>query len=263
MRAIGVIVGVSIAVSASAPPAHAWGQNGHRIIGAIAQDKISGKTRAEIARTLGSEGLAEASTWADDERSNPTTFWQKEAGPYHYVTVPKGMEYDDVGAPSEGDAVSALKRFTATVRDPSASPEEKALALRFIIHIVGDLHQPLHAGNGEDRGGNDIDVRWFGEQTNLHSVWDTKMIEGQNLSYSEYANWLDAKLTPELVVEWWQPDVLMWVAESAAIRDRLYPGVETAPNLGWSYQYQHLGTVERRLQQGGVRLAAYLDDLFR
>lgn len=241
----------------------AWGQNGHRIIGQIADERVSGRTAAEVDQILGAEDLAEASTWADEERSNPAAFWQSEAGPYHYVTIPKGKSYSEVGNPEEGDALVALKRFTATVRSPNATREEKALALRFIVHIVGDIHQPLHAGDGTDRGGNDVEVRWFGENTNLHSVWDTKMIEGQNLSYSEYANWLSRQIDPAETIEWWQVDPLVWVSESTAIRDTIYPAPSDGTiQLGYAYQYKHLATIEERLQQGGIRLAAYLDWVF-
>lgn len=241
----------------------AWGQNGHRIIGQIAEERVSGRTAAEIALILGAEDLAEASTWADEERSNPNTFWQTEAGPYHYVTIPRGETYSEVGPPPEGDALTALQTFSAVVRDPNASRMDKALALKFIIHIVGDVHQPLHAGDGTDRGGNDAKVRWFGENTNLHSVWDTKMIEAQNLSYTEYARWLDRQIEPEETLAWWEPNPLVWVAESASIRDTIYPTSDAeTPSLGYAYQYEHLATAERRLQQGGVRLAAYLDRLF-
>lgn len=253
-----------IALTLAMPvPAHAWGQLGHRIIGELADERISGKTRAQIALILGEEDLAEASTWPDEQRSNPAPFWQKEADPFHYVTVPQGKAYADVGAPAAGDALSALNRFAATVRDPDASPADKALALRFIIHIVGDLHQPLHAGNGTDRGGNDVRLRWFGQDTNLHTVWDTRMIEGKGLSYSEYSAWLGRQIGPDETIAWWTADPAVWVAESTALRDRIYPATNDAvPSLGYTYQFEHLPSAELRLQQGGVRLAAYLDQLF-
>ena len=244
-------------------PAAAWGQLGHRVIGEIAAERVSGKTRAEIELILGEEDLAEASTWADEQRSNPAAFWQDEAGPYHYVTVPKGQTYSDVGPPEEGDALSALTDFAATLRDPSATREDKALALRFIIHIVGDLHQPLHAGNGTDRGGNDQLVRWYGQVTNLHSVWDTQMLARQNLSYTEYTERLARKIDPAQTVEWWKASPQVWVAESTALRDTIYPpSADETPSLGYAYQFQHIGTAERRLQQAGVRLAAYLEWVF-
>jgi hypothetical protein len=255
---------IAATVAASLPsPAAAWGQLGHRVIGEIADERTSGKTRAEIELILGEEDLAEASTWADEERSNPAVFWQREAGPYHYVTVPEGQTYAEVGAPEEGDALSALDRFVATIRDPDASREDKALALRFIVHIVGDVHQPLHAGSGDDRGGNDVKVRWFGDNTNLHSVWDSKMIEGQNLSYTEYATWLNRQIEPIETIAWWDANPQVWIGESTRIRDTIYPAAdEEVPNLGYAYQYEHLGTAEKRMQQAGVRLAAYLDWLF-
>jgi len=243
--------------------AMAWGQLGHRVIGELAEERIGGKTRAQIELILGEEDLAEASTWADEQRSNPAPFWQEEAGPFHYVTVPEGTTYADVGPPEEGDALSALVRFAAIVRDPAASQEQKALALRFIVHIVGDVHQPLHAGSGEDRGGNDEKVRWFGDETNLHSVWDSRMIEAQNLSYTEYTAWLGRQIEPAETIAWWEANPQVWIGESTQIRDTIYPeGGEDMPNLAWSYQYRHLATAEMRLQQGGVRLAAYLDWLF-
>lgn len=261
-RSIAAAILATSAICAPTP-ANAWGQNGHRIVGELAEARVGGRAKAEIALILGTENLAEASTWADEQRANPEAFWQNEAGPLHYVTIPEGQKYSEIGAPPEGDAITALERFSAIVRDRNASQADRALALRFITHIVGDLHQPLHAGNGTDRGGNDVKLLWFGEPTNLHSVWDTKMIEGQNLSYSEYADRLDRRISPEEIIDWWEPNPLVWIGESAAIRDDIYPEQHNeVSTLSWSYQYQHLPTVERRLQQGGIRLAAYLDDLF-
>ncbi|OBX18811.1 S1/P1 Nuclease [Erythrobacter sp. QSSC1-22B] len=256
---------VAAAVAICLPcPAAAWGQLGHRVIGEIADERISGRTRAEIELILGKEDLAEASTWSDEQRSNPAEFWQREAGAYHYVTVPEDQTYNEVGPPEEGDALSALERFAATVRDRNASREDKALALKFIVHIVGDVHQPLHVGHGEDRGGNDVRLRWFGEETNLHRVWDSQMIEGKSLSYTEYAAWLDRQIEPAQTISWWDANPQAWIGESAQIRDTIYPTTDgELPNLGYDYQFQHLGTAELRLKQGGVRLAAYLDWMFQ
>lgn len=259
MRYIFLILLAAVVVAPR--PAVAWGQNGHRIVGQIADERVSGRTRAEVLLLLGVEDLAEASTWPDEQRSNPAPFWQYDAGPWHYVTVPDGMTYAQIGAPPQGDAVTALAQFAATVRDRDAPQSDRALALRFIIHIVADLHQPLHVGNGTDRGGNDVRVRWFGEETNLHSVWDTRLIAGENLSYTEHARWLGRSIEPREEIDWWEPDPLVWVAESAAIRPTIYPESDNA-RLSYRYSYYYLATAEERLQQAGVRLAAYLDWLF-
>jgi hypothetical protein len=142
-----LIASALLAVS-SMQQAHAWGQTGHRVTGAIAEQYLTDDAKAAIKQLLPNESLAEASTYADEMRSNPGEFWQKEARPYHYVTVPKGKHYHDVGAPEEGDAFTALQKFSKIVKDETAPLEERQRALRFIVHIIGDLHQPLHAGNG-------------------------------------------------------------------------------------------------------------------
>jgi hypothetical protein len=239
-------------------PALAWGQTGHRVTGAIADRYLSADARKAITGILGRETLAEASTWADFMRADQSEFWQRLASPWHYVTVPNGI-YSEANAPAEGDAFTALQRFSATLRNPSASLQDKQLALRFIVHIVGDLHQPLHAGNGKDKGGNDVKVQFGGDETNLHSVWDSGLIDRQQLSYSEMANWLLADITPAQAKEWNTADPKVWIAESAKLRDTIYP---EGNQVGGRYAFQHKADIDRRLSMGGVRIAAYLNDLF-
>lgn len=236
-----------------------WGATGHRVAGQIAEVYLTPEARIAVEEVLGVESLAQASTWPDFMRADPDEFWQSTANPWHYVTVPPGKEYRDVGAPEQGDAASALDRFTYQLRDTESSAQERALALRFIVHIIGDLHQPLHVGNGEDRGGNDVDIMFFGQPTNLHRLWDSQMIDRRQLSYSEMAEWLAAEITPEDFRAWNTPDPLVWIEESAALRDRIYPDED---ELGWSYNYQWANTIDLRLKQAGVRTAAYLNDVF-
>ncbi|WDI30039.1 S1/P1 nuclease [Hyphococcus flavus] len=237
-------------------PAYAWGKIGHRVTGAIAVHYLSDNAKAAIESILGPEGLAEGSTWADFMRASPEDFWQMESSAYHYVTIPAGMTYAQAGAPPQGDAITAITKFTRTLKDPDASREDKALALRFIVHIIGDLHQPLHAGNGTDRGGNDFEVTYFGRETNLHAVWDSGMIDGEQLSYSEMTEWLVQKITPEEAADWMDINPVVWAAESAAIRDTIYPA---DPELRYGYVFNHIDTVKLRLSQAGVRIAAYLN----
>lgn len=239
--------------------AYGWGKTGHRVTGAIAEQYLSPDARRSIAAILGVESLAESSTWADFMRASSDEFWQREASPYHYVTIPAGQSYSEVGAPEEGDSITALAKFAQTLKDPQATQQQKQLALRFSVHIIGDLHQPLHVGNGTDRGGNDFLVTFFGEVTNLHAVWDTKLVDDEELSYSEMAEWLSARITPALASEWSEPDPLIWIAESAQIRDDIYPEQR---DIRWDYIFEHRQTMRTRLSQAGVRMAAYLNDLF-
>lgn len=240
--------------------AHAWGQTGHRVTGAIAQHFLTPQARDAIAALLPNEDLAEASTYADEMRSHPSEFWQKTANPFHYVTVPRGKHYHDVGAPPQGDSVTALQQFTNTLRNPKASIEDKQVALRFVVHIIGDLHQPLHAGDGTDKGGNDVKVRFFWQDSNLHRVWDSELIDQKQLSYTEWTQRLLPKISAQQAAEWKTNDPTVWITESTAYRDKLYP--KDANKMSYDYLYEHIPTVQLRLQQAGVRIAHYLNDVF-
>lgn len=125
---------------------------------------------------------------------------------------------------------------------------------------------PLHAGNGTDKGGNDVKVRFFKDDTNLHAVWDSGLIDQDQLSYSELSRWMFARITPDQCRDWRVTDPKVWIGESAAIRDRLYPPPPAVPGkpirLGNDYVFAWEATRDARLEQGGVRLAAYLDALF-
>ncbi|MEM6899113.1 MAG: S1/P1 nuclease [Pseudomonadota bacterium] len=256
MRVLAVVIAACITIS----PAFAWGKTGHRVTGAIAEEFLSEEAEAAINDLLGpGGGLAEASTWPDFMRSSPEKFWKIDAGVFHYVTVPAGQTYAETGPPPLGDAVTALAAFRETLRSETATRAEKQLALRFTIHIVGDLHNPMHAGNGTDRGGNDFLVVFFDEVSNLHKVWDEDIIDRELLSYSEWASWALPKISPELLDAWWTNDPQIWIAESVELRDVAYPASQ---NLSWDYVFAHRETIRTRLSQGGVRIAAYLNEVF-
>jgi hypothetical protein len=251
-------------------PALAWGKTGHRVVAALAEAQLSGLAKAHVKELLGIESLDEAATWPDEMRSDPSPFWQKSSGAFHYVTL-NGVVYDH--APPEGDALEALARYTATLRNPAASLAEKQLALRFVIHLVGDLHQPLHAGKCCDRGGNDVKVKWFGRDSNLHTVWDSLLVDDEQLSFTELTAKLARHTANEDVIRWWNVNPRDWVSESAQIRETVYPamppqgstdkeGGPTVPELSYSYVYKFTPVMEQRLKQAGVRLAAYLDAIY-
>jgi hypothetical protein len=272
-----LFVAAAAATAAFLPaPAFAWGKTGHRVVAAIADTQLSGLARAHVREILGgAESLDEAANWPDEMRSDPATFWQKTATPWHYVTL-NGIVYDH--APREGDALKALTHFRAVLQDPKASLADKQMALRFVVHIVGDLHQPLHVGKCCDKGGNDVKVTFFGKPTNLHSVWDSQIVDDEQLSFTELSAKLERHIRNQDVLDWWDLNPRDWISESAELRDKLYPTAadmpkptkakkrkskETlVPDLSYSYVYRFTPVVERRLSQAGVRLAAYLNDVF-
>ena len=237
-----------------------WGQTGHRVTGAIAQQYLTPETQRAISQLLVNEDLAEASTYADEMKSNPSEFWKKTANPWHYVNVFDGKTYSDVAPPLEGNAVTALDIFSEQLTNKQSNFADKQLALRFIVHIIGDLHQPFHAGNGKDKGGNDVKLKFFWEDSNLHRVWDSGLIDRQQWSYTEWTKVLSRKITEQQAKDWVVVDPKVWIAESAKLRANVYPDGD---KLSWNYQYQNLPIVKQRLQMGGVRIAAYLNALFK
>ncbi|MDB2438608.1 S1/P1 nuclease [Hellea sp.] len=162
MRKLTLLAAAALSLCSS--PAMAWGTNGHRVTGKIAQSYLTDEAKAAVVDILGVESIAEASTWPDFMRSDPSNFWKKGTPPWHYVTVPLGTTYSEANAPTAGDALTALRDFSKQVRDESLSDAERQLALRFVIHIVEDLHQPLHNGKGDDRGGNSVKVLFRGKK---------------------------------------------------------------------------------------------------
>jgi len=248
-----------ILAASAASPAFAWGKTGHRVVGEVADHYLTDEAAAAVKDILGPESMAEAADWPDFMRSDPDNFWRNDANPWHYVTIPKGQLYADITPPPEGDAITALEHFRAIALDESQPLEQRQLALRFIIHLVGDLHQPLHAGNGTDRGGNFFICYFFEDLTNLHEVWDELLIRYEELSYTEWTTWLTSKITSEDLLAWSAATPGMWADESAAIRDTIYPDHQI---LKWEYIYQTRGTLRSQLSKGGVRLAAYLNNMF-
>jgi hypothetical protein len=244
---------LTLAVLTFASPALAWGPTGHRAVGRIAERHLGAEAAREVVALLGPERLAYVGTWADDIRSDPA--WAK-AESWHWVTIQPGQSYAESQKNPAGDILEAIARFERTLADQSGPRLERQQALKWLVHLVGDLHQPMHVGRGDDRGGNEQLVLWFGEPANLHGVWDSGLISRSELSASELAEKVDAA-TPEEVKAWQASSPLVWADESRAHLDRAY--VMGDRRLSWRYLFDHWPTVERRLAQAGIRLAGLLD----
>lgn len=241
-------------------PALSWGSIGHRAVGRVAERHLSEAAARGVAAILGSESLAQASIWPDEIKSDPA--WDptwKVTAPWHYVDIDDGATYDPAARDPAGDAIESIGRFLKTLRDPQAEREKKVVALRFLAHLVGDLHQPLHVGRHSDQGGNGVKVTWFNADTNLHLVWDEKLIELEKLSFSELAELIDHPTDTE-VRTWQSGGVLDWVGESMAVRERVYAIGDG--KLGYAYAYQNGSLMKRRILQAGIRLAGLLNALF-
>lgn len=237
--------------------AYAWGRTGHRVVGSIAQQHLSKKARKAVQRILGGESLALASTWMDDIKSDPRHDHLRD---WHWVTIPDGGTYATAEKNPNGDAVEAIGRMIGALKSDTLTAEEQAFCLKVLVHLIGDLHQPLHVGKGDDKGGNDFQVRWFKQGSNLHRVWDSGMIDECQLSFSELARSLD-RATKEQIAQWSQGNAATWAEENMAYRTAIYPEAPGA-ELGYDYQYQQWPLVQQQLLKGGIRLAGVLNAIF-
>ena len=242
-------------LGAFADPSLAWGPTGHRATGRIAERHLTPQAARAVAELIGPETLAYDATWADDIRSEPD--WAK-ADSWHWVTVPDGQTYESSTKNPAGDILEAIPRFEKTLADRTAPRADRVQALKWLAHLLGDLHQPLHVGRGDDRGGNETVVLWFGEPSNLHSVWDSKLIENSALSFSELADSLDHP-TADQVRDWQRGGPLDWAAESQQLRAKVYDIGDR--RLSFKYLHDAWPIARQRLLQGGIRLAGELNRL--
>ena len=241
------------AVTGASPDALAFGADGHRIAGLIAQERLCTEAEREV-RSLGrGQGLDELGLWADWIRGEPE--WAHSA-PWHYMNIPDAARLEDYRHPPEGDIFWAIGHFGAILRDRDAPGAERRDALRFLTHFVVDLHQPLHVGRESDRGGNLIEVDpGTGSPVNLHRFWDTEAVALAGLGVEEYVRSLTGSIDANS--EAWEQDTLGdWARESQALRPDVYDFGGRGNRLSSDYLENAERITRLRLAQAGVRLAA-------
>jgi hypothetical protein len=273
-------IAICLLVCILSSQAFAWGPTGHRTIGHIAEHFMTDKALKASREILSGMSLARASTWADEIRSDPATY--SHTYDWHYTDWPDQQDHHDHSTETEdgGKLLSALGQQIKTLASSESSAQDKAFALKFISHLLGDLHQPLHVGNGLDAGGNFCRITYFGEKMNLHALWDDGMINSTRLSFTELATFLLDGLTPIRLQMLRSGNINVWAQESKDLRQQIYPqdpitpqsslGVPSyclrspnpsdIPKLGYEYNYQFMSVVEERLLAAGIRLAAILNE---
>ena len=258
MRQLLIIVFLTINLICFANEKKApWGLTGHRVVGEIAYDHLTKKAKRNLEKLLDNEGLAMISTYADDIKSDEK---YRNFSYWHYVNFKDDESYETSQKNPKGDLIFAIKECKRIISDPRSTKENKVFYLKLLVHFIGDLHQPLHVGKAEDRGGNSIDVTWFRANTNLHSVWDTKMIESFHMTYTELSSNLN-KFSKEQIINIQQGSVMDWVYESRDLAMKVYESVKDEKNLSYRYMYHYFPTVKIQLQKAGLRLARVLNDL--
>lgn len=237
--------------------AFAWGQTGHRVVGLVAEQHLTKKARKKVEAVLQHNSLAEVADWMDnirsDEKYNFTEDW-------HWVTIPDGMKYAETQKNPNGDLVMKLEEIVAALKAHNLDQNKEEEYLKYLVHLVGDLHQPLHVGGKNDQGGNRVRLQWFGQSSNLHRVWDSEMIEGKDLSFTELADFV-GPVTKEQIKEWQANTIPDWAQGMMVYRPQVYKLPEDG-KLGYVYSYENFGTVQKLLLQAGIRLAGLLNQIY-
>lgn len=242
----------------------AWGILGHRIVGQIADSYLTKKTKRAIYEILGNESIAMSSNWADFIKSDPAYSYLSN---WHYINFKGGLDSVTVSnylaTDTATDAYTKINFLINELKNNNQlSQNNKILYLRLLIHIVGDIHQPLHVGRPDDRGGNSIKILWFNSPFNLHQVWDEKLVELQQLSYTEYATAIN-HTTKDQRNEWQAEPMSIWLWQSYQIAERIYGDIKQPDQkLDYKYNFNYLYTVNQQLLKGGVHLAGLLNDIF-
>jgi hypothetical protein len=233
-----------------------WGPTGHRATGWIAEKYLNKKAKKAVRELLGSQSLAMVSTWMDEVRSDSTYDYMED---WHWVTIPFGTTYEQTTKNPNGDIIATIERVVTELKSGKMPREEEIKRIKILVHLVGDIHQPLHVGGRDDKGGNDVKVSWFRNESNLHRVWDSEMIDDTRLSYTELAQSLDQPSENQLKT-WQKATVRDWAKESQSYEKQVYDIGNG--RLGYRYSYLHFHIVRYRLLQAGVRLAGILNDIY-
>jgi hypothetical protein len=241
--------------------AHAWGPKGHRIIAQLAWNYLSPTDRDDIKRLLPKgEDFVSASTWADEIKMRRTKDSARESK-WHFVAIPLGASYVE-HRDCEGDdcLVKQIENFKKDLANPKKSPSARLEALKYMIHLVGDIHQPLHCAEKGDQGGSATKVTFFGDSTNLHRVWDVDMIERTGLGEGRYVEVLS---TRGYNIDY-PGEVAQWANESNGVASRFayrYPNPQNGiPTLGLSYYQYCLPALDLQLARAGIRLKVLLQE---
>ena len=236
-----------------------WGKTGHRVVAKLAQQYLTTKAQKEIDILLDGASLVSISTYGDEIKSNPK---YKALRPWHYINLPLDESYANAKKNPKGDVVMAIKKCIAKVKDQNEPKNERAFYFKLLVHFIGDLHQPMHVGRKEDRGGNSIRLQWFGKTSNLHRLWDSHLIDSHGMNATQLLGDLE-ELSPKLIKEIQNQSLEQWVNESQALAKIIYENTPSNSKLGEEYQSRYLPLLKIQLQRGGLRLAAQLNEIFK
>lgn len=241
----------------------AWGTTGHRVVAEIAERNLSKKAKKQIKKIIGNQKLAYWANWPDFIKSDKNFAF---ADSWHYVNIPGNLPYNqflsELNNSSDENMYKRALILIDALKNKNLPLEKQQQYLYFLIHILGDAHQPMHVGRSEDLGGNKITVEWFGSKTNIHTVWDSKLVDYEKYSYTEYAEVLNI-LSKKEIKKVQEGTLENWIFDSYSLSNNIYSEVNENRNLRYEYHYLNKKNVEQQLLKGGLRLSKVLNDIYK
>ena len=241
--------------------ASAWGVTGHRVVAEIAENHLTNRAKRKLKKLIGKQKLAYWANWPDNVRNSPE--W-KNTSTWHYVNIPpqetKEQFIEQLKNNNKPNIYTAIQNVKGIIVDKNTPDADREIYLRFLVHFLGDMMQPMHTGREEDLGGNLIKIQFFKKDTNLHSLWDSGLIDNTKYSYTEYARVLDVK-SKEEIKQIQSGSLEDWLYESHQAANQLYASVKPGENYSYDYQEQYKDLLERQLLHAGLRLAKILNEV--
>lgn len=260
MKIIFKLIGIAAALLLNCQAAFSWGPKGHDVVCEIAQRHLSPKAKKAVADLFEGKSLVYWANWMDNASYTREFAYTKT---WHYKNVDAGQKYEDVAPFATGDVVTAVKSQTEALKSGKLNKEAQAIALRMVIHFVGDMHNPMHMGHKSDLGGNKWQVSYFKNGSNLHKLWDVQLVDNcHSWSRTEWADELD-RCSKKEIAAIVAGSVDDWAKESCLIATKIYDTTPVGSKIYYDYLAQWAPTVEQQLLRGGLRLAAILNDIFK
>lgn len=243
----------------------AWGPNGHRIVAEIAWQHLTPQAKKAVINILGRQSMPMIANWPDFIKSD-TTHQYDHTNKWHYLDFPANIgraEFDNLLKEATGENLyTQTQAMIKDLKNKKLAKDKQIFALSFLVHMLGDMHQPLHVGRDEDMGGNKINLTWFDKASNLHRVWDEQLIDFQQLSYTEYSQAIDIA-SPARVKELQSGTIADWMYESHVLADKVYGYTKPDSKLSYRYNYVFVDNLNDQLLKGGLRLATVLNGIFK
>lgn len=236
-----------------------WGQKGHDVVAYIAETHLDESVKNKVEAILDAS-LVYNSNWLDNASHTADFAYTKT---WHYKNIDEDQTFETAKFNKNGDIVTALNEQISKLSAGGLSPEEEKLALNILIHLMGDLHQPMHMGHYSDLGGNKHEILFFGRKNNLHSIWDSALVEAAHKwSYTEWQTQID-RLDSAEMENISKGTITDWAKETYELATEVYRITPVGFNVSYNYVSEMTHIIEEQFERGGIRLAFILNNIYK